>query len=126
MNKEKENKIIGEWIIRNGAAQFDTKNRNVILNDGGLFYIEKNVKIKPKTKMILSKAPQTRIINGHKQKVFPVFFRKIKRNGRQVKEKIEYYSANLWFEEIDDIILYFKKMKSLLNKLGYKTNYKKK
>ena len=126
MEKKKEKKIIEDWIMKNGAAQFDTKNRDVILNDGGLFSIEKETKIKPKTKIIFSKEPEIRMLNGRKLKVFPVSFKKTKKNGKQVKEKVDYYSAHLWFEEVDETIEYLRRVRKLLNKLGYKTSYEKK
>ncbi len=126
MNKLKERKIIEKWIMNNGAAQFDTKNRNVILNDGGLFSIEKTIKIKPKTKIIVSDKPEIFKINGKEHEGFPVLFKKIKRKGKQIKEKVEYLHASLWFEEVDETVDYFKRVKRLLNRLGYRTNYRKK
>lgn len=122
MNKQKEKKIIEEWIMKNGAAQFDTKNRVVLLNDGGLFAIQKEIKIKPKTRMIISKKPEIIKINNREEEGFPVIFKKVKRNGKQVKEKVEYLSSSIWFEEVDEAIDYFKRIKKLLNKLGYKTD----
>lgn len=123
INKTKQ-KIIKQWIQKHGAATFDLRDKNIILYDGGLFSIEKEVKIKPKTRVIFGKPKETGI-NGKMIKACEVKFIPIKRNGRTIKEKVEYYKANIWIEELDDIINYFKSMKKMLNKIGFKTNYKK-
>lgn len=114
-------KIIDNWIKRNGAANFDLKNRDIILYDGGLFSIEKEIKIETKTRMITDKEPHEEIINGKKRKVYGCKFVPIKRKEKLVKEKVEDYKAFLWFEELDETINYLKRMKSMLNKLGYNT-----
>lgn len=113
LNKQKE---IQKWREKNGAASFDLKKKNIILHDGGLFVIEKEVKTKNKTKVIIDKQPNE---NGH----YSVNFIPIKRNGKLIKEKVEDYKAIIWFSELDETINYFKRMKKLLNKLGYKTNH---
>jgi len=43
------------------------------------------------------------------------------------KEKypVDTYRATLWFQELDEHINYFKRMKKMLNDLGYSTTYKK-
>ncbi len=119
-------KIIDKWISNNGAATFDLKNRSIILHDGGLFAIEKEVKTETKTRMIIDKKPHEEIINGKTMEVYGCKSVPIKRKGELVKEKVEYYKNFLWFEELDETINYFKRMKQMLNKLGYKTNYGKK
>ena len=55
INYKTKNKIIKDWIIRHGAANFDLKKGDIILPDGGLFSIEKEIKIMPKTRVLFSK-----------------------------------------------------------------------
>jgi hypothetical protein len=43
MKPYQKNKIIWNWRKRNGCAKFDLRNRNIILYDGGLFTIEKEI-----------------------------------------------------------------------------------
>lgn len=126
MGDMKKKEKLEDWIRNNGGADFDTKEKNIILNDGGLFSIEKKTKVKPKTRIVVSKNPTNVTMNGKIQRVFPVFFKKIRINGKIVREKVESYSAVLWFEELDETINYLKRMKKMLNKLGYSTNYKRK
>jgi len=114
-------KIIENWIINHGAANFDLKKGDIILPDGGLFSIEKEVKIMPKTRILFSKLKDSKF-NGKNNKFRELKFIPIKRNGRVLKEKVEYYKTYLWFEELDDLIKYFKSMKRMLNKIGYKTD----
>lgn len=121
---KKQKEIVENWIKNNGCAGFDFKNKDIILYDGGLFGIEKTTKIKPRTRMILSKNPEESMINGKLQRFFPCKFIPIRKNRKIVKEKVEYFHATLWFEELDETISYFKRMKKLLNNLGYKTNTK--
>jgi len=146
-----QEKIIEKWIIKNGAASFDLKNRDIILHDGGLFSIENSPEIKGWSKCIFKKA-EKRILNGKEQTFHPIDFvpRKYKgkvnpdkvfnfiknkiKKGKTFeeevlnffnKEKRDNYKINLWFEELDQTINYLKRMKRMLNKLGYKTNLKK-
>ncbi len=37
---EKSKKVLKKWISDHGACNFDIKNQDIILNDGGLFSIE--------------------------------------------------------------------------------------
>lgn len=121
---KEQKEIVENWIKNNGCANFDFKNKDIILYDGWLFSIEKTTKIKPRTRMILSKKPEESMINGKLQRFFPCKFIPIRKNGKIVKEKVEYFHAALWFEELDETINYFKRMKKLLNQLGYKTSTK--
>jgi hypothetical protein len=113
-------KIIEKWINKNGAASFDLKNRDIILWDGGLFCIDKETKIKNKTRMVIQKESSL-VSNGKVFKGKEIKFIPIKKNGRFVKEKVDYYKAVFWFEELDETINYLKSMKKMLNKLGYET-----
>jgi hypothetical protein len=120
--KSKQKKV-DSWIKRNGCAIFDFKNREIILYDGGLFSIEKEIKIKPKTRVIFGKLHQTNI-NGKIIKTRETKFIPIRKNGKVINEECEYYKANIWFEEIDETTNYFISMKRMLNRLGFKTNHK--
>jgi len=119
INKTKR-EIMQNWVTNHGAATFDLENRNIILHDGSLFSIEKEIKIKPKTRLVFGKLKEY-VLNGKKHKSQDVKFITIKRKGRIIKEKVEYYRAYLWFEELNELISYFESMKKMLNKLGYKT-----
>lgn len=150
MKKTNKKEIIKKWIENNGAAGFDLKNRNIILYDGGLFSIENIPKIKEWTKVVKRKA-EKRMFNGKEQTVYPIDFVPKKYRGKvdpnkvfnfikkkidkgetfeeEVlhffnKEKMDNISAIFWFEELDRTINYFKRMKKMLNKIGYKTDYK--
>ncbi len=123
MDKTKQ-EIIERWIQKHGAATFDLKNKNIILYDGGLFSIEKEIKIKPKTRLIFGKLHEINV-NKKTIKAREMKFIPLKRDGRTIKEEVEYYKAHIWIEELDDIIHYFKSMKKMLNKLGFVTNHKK-
>lgn len=118
ITKEQE-KIAENWIKNHGAASFDFKNRDVILHDGGIFGVSVETKTKPKTRIWFDKKHPA-ILNDHK--CYNMIFAPIKKNGKFVLEKIDYYSATLWFEEIDETISYFKSMSRLLRKLGFDTN----
>lgn len=108
LNK-KERDILSAWIHKNGACDFDFKDNNIMLGDGGLFSIEKEKYL------------------AHKI----VGYKKLPQGGCQVlfsKKKIvpsESYYANLWVEELDNTINYLKRMKIILNKLGIKTIIKR-
>ncbi|MGV8152040.1 MAG: hypothetical protein ACP5OG_03090 [Candidatus Nanoarchaeia archaeon] len=118
-NKYKK-KIVQNWIFNHGAAEFDLKKRDIILHDGGLFSIEKEVKIKPKTRVLWGELKDNGL-NSKYSKFREIKFIPIKRKGKVLKEKVEEYKAYLWFEELDNMIGYFKSMKRMLNKIGYKT-----
>lgn len=109
MAKMNKQKIIEEWIKKNGCAGFDLKNRDIILYDGGLFSIEKK-KVKRSKIVGYKKLP-----NGSVQILF----------SKKKTVPYEDYSAVMWFEDIEETIGYFKRMKEMLNKIGYKTNLKK-
>ncbi len=116
-------KKVDNWIKRNGCSTFDFKKKEVILHDGGLFSVEKEIKIKPKTKIIFGKLQKSNI-NGKTIKTREMKLIPIRKNGKVINEEVEYYKANIWFEEIDETINHFMSIKRMLNKLGFKTNYK--
>jgi len=107
MNKKE--KIVKEWSEKNGCASFDLKNKSVDLFDGGLFAIE-------------SKKVKRRKITGYKK--LPNGSVEILFSKKKMIDDVDSY-ANVWFEEIEDMISYLKKMKKMLNKLGYKTSHGK-
>jgi hypothetical protein len=102
-------KVIEKWIWANGAADFDLKKKDVILFDGGLFCIEP-YKVMRHKMIGMKKLP-----NSTCSQV--IFSKK--------KYPTEEFKATLWFEDIDETINYFKRMKKMLNSLGYKTGYGK-
>lgn len=103
MNKKT---IIQKWKEKNGAADFDLKNRDIILYDGGLFSIEAK-KIKGHKIIGYKKLP-----DGNVQILF---------SKKKCINDVD-YRAYLWFEELDETIRYLKRMKRMLNKIGYKTD----
>lgn len=115
MSKKEAEKINREWLEKNGAGEFDFKNKDVILYDGGLFAIEVEKKRVLRHRIWISKKPT--MVDG---KIFGYELKSTKLRGTRIKED---YKARIWFTEIDETINYFKRMKRILNKLGYKTNY---
>ena len=103
MNKET---IIQKWIENNGACRIDIKNRDIILYDGGLFSIESK-KVKRKKIVGYKKLP-----NGNSQVIF---------SKKATIPDVD-YEATMWISELDETINYFKRMKKMLNKIGFKTN----
>ena len=102
------NNTIQNWISKNGAASFNLKKQGILLHDGGLFSIEKEIKYHPKQKLI----PCTR-------KGFENCSEFVEIPG--TRERMEHYTATIWFQELDETIAYLQSMKRMLNKLGYKT-----
>ena len=116
MNTKQKQKIIQDWIEHHGAADFDCQKKDIILFDGGLFSVIKETKVVPKKKMVQYQKKG--------EKLWTVDFVPIKREGKIVKEKREYYKAMFWFEELDSTIRYLQSMKKMLQSLGYNTGYK--
>jgi hypothetical protein len=142
-----KNKIVLEWIYKNGAADFDLKKKDIILRDGGIFAIENKPVIKEWTKIVTK--PETVILpNCKKGKVSRVDFVSRKYKGKVTdkkivdfikkkikkgecfeeevlhffnREKVDHMAVWLWIEELDKTINYLKRMKKMLNKIGYKT-----
>lgn len=110
MNKkqlEKLNKLGEEWVIKNGACSFDFENKGVNLTDGGLFALVE------KTIMLQKTRGFKKLPNGCSEVLFT-----------KKKYRTKIYEANIWFEDVDGIILYYKRMKKFLNDLGYNTGGK--
>lgn len=107
ISKEK-NKIVRQWIRNHGAVKFDFKNQDIILQDGLLFSIDKEIK------------------NLHKiKRAKPTFDGRFAVELTKKKFRTECYQCKIMFQELNDMIEYLKDMKKLLNQLGYETEYKK-
>ena len=110
----KKRKIAESWRQKHGAASFDLKGRNIILHDGGLFSIEQKPVMRHKV-IGFKKLPEINL-NGKKLKCSSevIFSKK--------KYKDTNFYVNLWFEELDETINYFKSMSRMLRKLGFDTS----
>jgi len=104
MNIKEKEKLAEKFITNNGAVQFDFENRTLIFPDGGLFSIDKTVKMVPKTKFVTVKDS--------------LVLKNIK--GKKVQR--EDYDATFWFEELHETINYLKRLEKVLIQMGYKTN----
>ena len=100
-------KIVDEWISKNGACSIDLKNTDIILHDGGLFAIEEKEVMRHK--ILGFKNAKT---PGYREVIF----------SKKKTEKGTEHFITLWFQELDGTINYLKRLKKLLNKLGYNTN----
>jgi len=108
MKKTKE-QIVKEWCHNNGGASFNFETRDIILHDGGLFSAEIHKKrVKKFLRFMKIKSGK------HKGFIEGVYSKK--------KTKIQTtIDAVFWFEELDETINYLRRMKRMLNKLGYDT-----
>ena len=99
ITKEKE-KIAEKWRTKHGCATFDFKNEDIIIHDGGLFWIEQKPVMRHKF-IRFKKLPFINI-NG----------KKIKGGSQAIFSKKKYkdfdFSANLWIGDLDETILYLK------------------
>ena len=105
MVKKTNKETMQDWISKNGACKFDAKKRDILLYDGGLFSIEKEKVMRSKV-IGMKELP-----SGGSQIIFS-----------KKKYPSESSYALLWMQELDDTIRYFRSMKRMLNKLGFKTN----
>jgi hypothetical protein len=101
--------IVKEWINKNGACSIDLKNKEFTLYDGGLFEIQEK-KVKRRKILGFKKLP-----NGGSEVLF---------SKNKCVNDIEHYMI-VWFQELEDTINYFVRLKKLLNLLGYNTSLKK-
>ena len=106
----KSDALAEDWIERNGCASFGFEDEGIHLHDGGLFYIDTKSKMVKPSKTVLDEGTGNYI------------FKEIK--GRR-KEKMEYHTAVIWFQDLDDSICYLRRMKRFLNGLGYQTGRSK-
>ena len=105
---KEDKEVMAEWITKHGACRFDTKNQDIILFDGGLFGIETEKIMLPKT-VGMKKLP-----NGMSQVLFS-----------KKKYPAEMLFARLWMCELDNTISYLRSMKKMLNKMRIRTSLKK-
>lgn len=103
-------KVVEEWIRNNGAADFDLKKRDIILFDGGLFSIEKEKVMRHKI-LGQKKLPAKDGFGACYEVIF----------SKKKTEPCEEYKAVFWMSELDETIDYLKRMKKMLNSLGYDT-----
>ena len=144
INNSQKNSLVRKWVRENGAASFDFPGKSTILNDGLLFSIESQLKELPalsvrckesvgeffdwKNKdvvltdgVIWNIEKEIKRLNKVKE-VRPTSQRGVYQiQLTKNKYKTECYKCRIWFEEIDNLILYFQSMRKLLNDLGYKT-----
>lgn len=107
--KDKE-KVVQSWIEKNGCASFDLKGGQIIFHDGGGFYVKKRVEYVPKIE--LKKITEGRWKGG--AEVVDI---------KGTKQRLEFYDCYYAFEDLDGTISRLKRMKKMLNGIGYKTNY---
>jgi hypothetical protein len=107
MKTSEKNKLVRQWIREHGAVKFDFKEQDIILQDGLLFSIDKEIKKLHKIK-----------------RAKPTFDGKFAVELTKQKFKTECYQCRIWFQELDSMIEYLKDMKKLLNTLGYSTEHK--
>lgn len=104
-------KVIDKWIEKNGGATFDLKDKQIIFHDGAGFWVKKEIKYLPR----------------HRWK--PITEGKWKGGAKLIdikgpKVKYEFYSCYYSFEDLDETINYLRRIKKMLNDLGYKTDYR--
>lgn len=112
INKKQQDKINQGWLHKNGAGDFDFKERTINLY--GLFALEIEKKRVPRTRIWVDKKHP--IISGT-QKFYEL--KSTKLGGTKIQEDCR---ATIWFEELHETITYLQRMEKLLKKLGYNTN----
>lgn len=108
MKTSEKNKLVRQWIREHGAVKFDFKNQDIILQDGLLFSIDKEIKRLHKIK-----------------NAKPTFDGRFAVELTKKKLKTECYQCKIWFQELEEMIDYLSDMRNLLNTLGYSTTHKK-
>lgn len=111
MRLKDKQKVVQSWIEKNGCASFDLKDRQIIFHDGGGFSVEKKVKYLPKIK--LKKITEGKWKGG--SEVVDI---------KGTRERCEFYDCYYAFEDLDETINRLRRMKKMLNDIGYKTSYK--
>ena len=107
---KKKQEVVQSWIEKNGCASFDLKNRQIIFHDGGGFSVDKRIKYLPKFKT--EKITEGKWKGGAKL----VYI-------KGTKERYEFYDCYYAFEDLDETINRLRRMKKMLNDLGYRTSY---
>jgi hypothetical protein len=109
VNKRKE---INKFIEKYGCGlKVDLRNKDIYIPSGGLWWIEPNLKKRYKTKVKFN------------QKEGEFFGMKITNKWWLPKKVDAEPEVMIWFNELDETINYLKKLKNLLNKLGYRTGF---
>ncbi len=106
---KKKNEIADKWIKDNGCASFDLKGEEIIFHDGGGFCIEKEIKYLPRHRWRPIKEGR---FKGGAELV----------NIKGPKVKHEFYTSHYSFCDLDDHINFLRRMKKMLNSLGYETS----
>jgi len=101
---KKLRKEIDEWISKNGACDVNIKDEDIILFDGGLFWIDSK-KVKRHKVMGYKK------VKGGSQIIF---------SKKKIVNDIE-NKVILWIGELDSTINYLTRLRNLLNKKGFNT-----
>lgn len=108
--KEKK-KIADKWIEKNGCCTFDLKDEAIVFHDGGGFSVEKIIKYLPRTRwMPIKEGP----FKGGAESV----------EIKGPKVRYEFYDCYYSFCDLDETINRLRRMKKMLNGIGYKTNLK--
>ncbi len=101
-------KIIDKWIEKNGCASFDLKDKQIIFHDGGGFSVEKRIKYLPRHRWKPIKEGPSK---GGAEMV----------EIKGPKVRYEFYDCYYSFCDLDDTINRLRRMKKMLNDIGYKT-----
>jgi len=103
---KKQKEVMEDWQAKHGCCQFDYKNYDIILPDGGQLVIEKEKYLAHK---ILG---YKKLLGGGCQVIF----------SKKATVPSETYKAIIWMEELDETVEYLKSMKRMLNKIEIKTD----
>ncbi len=109
MRLKNKEKIIEKWIEKNGCASFDLKNEQIIFHDGAGFCIEKEIKYLPRHRWIPIKEGLLKGMSSLTEIKGP-------------KVRHEFYKSYYSFCDLDDTINHLRRMKKMLNDLGYETS----
>jgi hypothetical protein len=116
LTKKECEEINLKWKMKNGCSNFDFKEKNMIIYDGGLFPIcEKEVM---RNKVLGTKKIKFDF-NGKETNGYKVIFSK-----KKYKDKENY--VVIWFSELRETIEHLQRAEKLLKKLGYNTDWRKK
>jgi hypothetical protein len=107
MQIKQAQKIADEWCKKHGCAKIDVKSRDIWLTDGGLFAVEPYKAMLPKF-LRFKKLP-----NGMSRCIF---------SKKETPHTL--YKIDLWVEELDETIAYFKSMQRMLRKIDLKTGHR--
>lgn len=106
MINKKQKEVMEKWREEHGCCEFDYKEYDIILPDGGQLVIEKEKYMAHKI------IGYKKIPGGGCQVIF----------SKKATVPSEDYKAIIWMEELDELIVYLQSMKHMLNKIGIKTD----